>query len=230
MANHSEFLAKFGTDDHQEKLLSKPDGRLALAMHSDQPMLDKVTDHLHKHNNIHSKRRTPDDDNDIRAATYVIGRGNQHNRDKLFDTTMVHEQQFTGAAMAKHGTPEQKTAMISHSAPYVRMAVAQSGSDSDREKLMKDPDNRVRISVSEAPSLSLVHAKKLANHEDRDISMNAIKNIHRRISHLKDTELQDLQKHDHSTVRNIANREVKDRSELNDFMNSIKDDELLKDK
>jgi chaperonin GroEL (HSP60 family) len=227
---HHEFLAKFGTPSHHDKLLDSGEGRYALSQHGDKNSLDKVTSILEKKYDKYGKRNRFDNDDtyDIKSVINVIHRGDVNHQNAITNTYLPDEHDQVGRTLAKSGTDEHRDVLMSHYLHRVRGAVAEYGNDKHREHLMNDNHISVVRSVAQSPKLSLEHAKKLANHHDGSIAIAAVSNVHDNIGKLKIEDLHDLAKHENPSMQRIANREIQDRGKLDKFLDDNKDDPLLK--
>lgn len=229
MSRHVSFLAQYGTPEHHDKMMAGANGRRELSRHGDHQALTKLVKY------IETSKPTSDDDkwDNIGVANNIITRGNKEHIAAIAKTNIPKESDDAAELLAKHGTNEHRDTLINHDYHKVRAAVATYGNREHREKLMNDPHWQVRSAVALSPKSTLSQLTRLSNDDHSSVNYNASQNIVKKVNKLKDDELEFLTTHKpyfKPAITKSAMGEIHRRSKTKSFMDSIKDDPLLKDK
>lgn len=172
MSYKHQFIAKYGSPNHIDKLATgdDPSGRVAIASkHPDKHhmFLNDSSERVRQivaastKNKAHLDHFTNDPSDLVRAN--VVRHGHKEHLDKLANDKHWYVQ----SAVAKHGHPEHLNKMIDHPHECVRQVVADKGVGHD--KLVHDQNQMVRQSVAENGSEH--HRAILANDPDVNVRM-----------------------------------------------------------
>lgn len=205
MSYKSEFLSKYGSPKHLDRMTTSPDesDRLAIAQkHPDRhgKMLDDPSERVRKNISYtttdkgHLDHMMHDASSDVRGN--VARHGHKDHLDKL-----VHDKDwYVRERVASHGHKEHADKLVSDPDPSVRYQVANQGHHHD--KLVHDESSLVRQTVAESGNEH--HRAALANDPDVNIRMTVAKR-----SENRDT-LNHLQKDAHPDVSRHARRHAAD--------------------
>lgn len=143
-------------------------------------------------------------------------------RDKL----VHHPNSSIRETLAEHSTDKHRHAMLDNneSNGMVQVTIAGHGNSSIHDRLLKHKNPSVRMTVAKYGKFH--HSAALL--DDDYVKREAQRAVAKHVENMNHSQLKDHKDHPHEFVHRMVERKINDNKKLDDLLDEIKDNPLMK--